>query len=134
MKKQRVKLLQKGEGYHQQNTVQKCSIPFISKNYTKVMLFHFYMRNTAKISDRDNGGRYKNRVQKHSGLSFMLLFLIDYLVLSAGIERATEGAVTRQQLRPDDWPLIWPELADSPEQIKNAVQQKVATEQAPAAR
>ena len=54
--------------------------------------------------------------------------------VAAGIERATEGAVTRQQLRPDDWPLIWPELADSPEQIKNAVQQKVATEQAPAAR
>jgi DNA-binding transcriptional regulator YdaS (Cro superfamily) len=27
------------------------------------------------------------------------------------IERATEGAVTRQDLRPDDWHLIWPELA-----------------------
>lgn len=26
------------------------------------------------------------------------------------IERATEGAVTRRDLRPDDWWLIWPEL------------------------
>lgn len=27
------------------------------------------------------------------------------------IERATSGAVTRRDLRPDDWHLIWPELA-----------------------
>ncbi|MBW8072895.1 MAG: hypothetical protein GJU77_04315 [Ferrovum sp.] len=28
------------------------------------------------------------------------------------IERATEGAVTRRDLRPDDWHMIWPELAN----------------------
>lgn len=28
----------------------------------------------------------------------------------AAIERATAGAVTRRDLRPDDWHLIWPEL------------------------
>ena len=28
------------------------------------------------------------------------------------IEGITEGAVTRRDLRPDDWHLIWPELAD----------------------
>lgn len=28
------------------------------------------------------------------------------------IERATQGAVTRQDLRPDDWRDIWPELAE----------------------
>lgn len=28
------------------------------------------------------------------------------------IERATSGAVTRKDLRPDDWHLIWPELAE----------------------
>lgn len=28
------------------------------------------------------------------------------------IERATEGVVTRQDLRPDDWRDIWPELAN----------------------
>lgn len=27
------------------------------------------------------------------------------------IEKATAGAVTRRDLRPDDWHLIWPELA-----------------------
>ncbi|HEV2612515.1 MAG TPA: Cro/CI family transcriptional regulator [Noviherbaspirillum sp.] len=27
------------------------------------------------------------------------------------IEHATEGAVTRRDLRPDDWQRIWPELA-----------------------
>ena len=27
------------------------------------------------------------------------------------IERATNGAVTRRDLRPSDWRLIWPELA-----------------------
>ncbi len=29
----------------------------------------------------------------------------------ASIERATNGAVTRKDLRPDDWQEIWPELA-----------------------
>lgn len=29
----------------------------------------------------------------------------------AAIERATGGAVTRRDLRPDDWAQIWPELA-----------------------
>lgn len=32
--------------------------------------------------------------------------------VAAGIERATEGLVTRKELRPDDWFLIWPELVD----------------------
>lgn len=27
------------------------------------------------------------------------------------IEQATKGVVTRRDLRPDDWHLIWPELA-----------------------
>jgi len=31
--------------------------------------------------------------------------------MAAGIERATSGATTRQALRPNDWRLIWPELA-----------------------
>lgn len=29
----------------------------------------------------------------------------------AAIEQITGGAVTRRDLRPDDWHLIWPELA-----------------------
>lgn len=29
------------------------------------------------------------------------------------IERATDGQVTRKDLRPDDWQNIWPELAPS---------------------
>ena len=31
----------------------------------------------------------------------------------AAIERVTGGAVTRQELRPHDWHLIWPELVDA---------------------
>jgi len=34
------------------------------------------------------------------------------------IERATNGAVRRQDLRPDDWHLIWPELAEQAEQAE----------------
>ena len=33
----------------------------------------------------------------------------------ADIERATNGAVTRRDLCPDDWQRIWPELAESKE-------------------
>lgn len=29
------------------------------------------------------------------------------------VERATDGQVTRKDLRPDDWQNIWPELAPS---------------------
>ena len=32
----------------------------------------------------------------------------------AAIEQFTEGAVTRQQMFPTDWPRIWPELASAP--------------------
>ena len=31
---------------------------------------------------------------------------------AAQIDRATDGAVTRRDLRPDDWGDIWPELVD----------------------
>lgn len=30
----------------------------------------------------------------------------------AAIELATEGKVTRKDLRPDDWQRVWPELAE----------------------
>lgn len=33
-------------------------------------------------------------------------------MLCVAIERATAGTVTRRDLRPHDWHLIWPELAD----------------------
>ncbi len=33
--------------------------------------------------------------------------------LSVAIERATGGAITRQTLHPDDWHLMWPELAQA---------------------
>ncbi|WP_081262281.1 transcriptional regulator [Ralstonia solanacearum] len=33
------------------------------------------------------------------------------IIHCVAIERITDGAVTRKELRPDDWYLIWPELA-----------------------
>lgn len=32
----------------------------------------------------------------------------------ANIELGTSGLVTRKELRPDDWHLIWPELKEKP--------------------
>ena len=32
-------------------------------------------------------------------------------LIGADIERITDGAVTRRDLRPDDWQRVWPELA-----------------------
>lgn len=45
------------------------------------------------------------------------------------IEVATRGAVTRKDLRPKDWHLIWPELAGTDDVIKatDDVQPPVAT-------
>jgi DNA-binding transcriptional regulator YdaS (Cro superfamily) len=34
-------------------------------------------------------------------------------IYCVAIERATAGAVTRRDLRPDDWAEIWPELAEA---------------------
>lgn len=32
---------------------------------------------------------------------------------AAAIEQATKGQVTRQEMRPNDWQRIWPELAET---------------------
>ncbi|HWH75058.1 MAG TPA: YdaS family helix-turn-helix protein [Methylibium sp.] len=42
------------------------------------------------------------------------------------IERATQGAVTRQDLRPDDWREIWPELSEQPGQGTSQVAQEAS--------
>ena len=49
----------------------------------------------------------------------------------AAIERITGGAVTRKDLRPDDWHLIWPEMAVQPQAPANqalAATENVAVE------
>ncbi len=50
------------------------------------------------------------------------------IIHCVAIERATDGAVTRKELRPNDWPLIWPELAESVP--PDATKQNVAAETA----
>jgi len=45
------------------------------------------------------------------------------------IERATEGAVTRKDLRPNDWAEIWPELAGTSATPCVCATQSVATSQ-----
>ncbi len=37
--------------------------------------------------------------------------------LGATIEKATGGACHRRDLRPDDWQIIWPELAQETERV-----------------
>jgi DNA-binding transcriptional regulator YdaS (Cro superfamily) len=48
----------------------------------------------------------------------------------AAIEAATQGGVTRQELRPQDWPRIWPELVGLGACQRPAVQLPAATEAA----
>lgn len=40
--------------------------------------------------------------------------------LCSAIERASDGAVTRQDLRPNDWQDIWPELQSPPQRLPPA--------------
>jgi len=40
-------------------------------------------------------------------------------IYAAAIERATNGLVTRRDLRPQDWHLIWPELAANEECVNS---------------
>lgn len=37
------------------------------------------------------------------------------------IEQATKGAVTRRDLRPDDWDVIWPELANQTSEVTDCL-------------
>lgn len=48
------------------------------------------------------------------------------------IEQATKGAVTRKDLRPDDWQKYWPELDQAIATIAQAATESVAGEGAPA--
>lgn len=62
----------------------------------------------------------KTTIEK-TGVSFSYLRLIAYghkqpsAKVATLIEQATQGAVTRKVLRPDDWWLIWPELSSTQE-------------------
>ncbi len=51
-------------------------------------------RTSAEVSDWRNGKR---------GIP---------VIAAVEIEKITNGEVTRQECRPNDWHLIWPELAD----------------------
>lgn len=42
------------------------------------------------------------------------------------IENATDGCVTRRDLRPDDWQHIWPELAQAPVSVEQPATETVA--------
>lgn len=44
------------------------------------------------------------------------------------IEIATNGAVTRKDLRPDDWQSYWPELAQAPAIPAQAAMENVASQ------
>lgn len=46
----------------------------------------------------------------------------------ADIERITGGAVTRQNLRPDDYARIWPELAPPAEEVNSAQERSTAAD------
>ena len=46
--------------------------------------------------------------------------------LCSVIERATEGAVTRRDLRPNDWHLIWPELVTATHPAPQPQEQEAA--------
>lgn len=45
------------------------------------------------------------------------------------IERATDGIVTRRDLRPDDWQKFWPELAQAHATISQSATETVASGQ-----
>jgi DNA-binding transcriptional regulator YdaS (Cro superfamily) len=44
---------------------------------------------------------------------------------ASAMELASEGQITREELRPDDWQLIWPELV---KRRRKAISQPVASE------
>lgn len=49
--------------------------------------------------------------------------------MASGIERATSGLVTRKALRPNDWHLVWPELAITPPTLEQRMPSSPRIEQ-----
>jgi DNA-binding transcriptional regulator YdaS (Cro superfamily) len=47
-------------------------------------------------------------------------------IVCVAVERESAGAVTRKELRPDDWQKIWPELAQTPATIEQPATDSVA--------
>lgn len=67
------------------------------------------------LSEIERGGAAKLAVELGVSASFLSQMASGDAAISPArcvlIERTTEGHVTRKDLRPDDWHLIWPELA-----------------------
>lgn len=71
-----------------------------------------------KLSDflRPLGEADRVRLAESAGTTFLHLRNVAFsgkscgVHLAVGIEQATEGAIRRWTLRPDDWHRIWPEL------------------------
>lgn len=69
------------------------------------------------LSELDRGG--KSKFADSIGISISYLSQLSSGLASisparcTSIEKATDGKVTRRDLRPDDWQEIWPELANS---------------------
>ena len=63
---------------------------------------------------------------ERTGVTYSYLRLIGYghkqpsAKAATGIEQATNGHVTRRELRPDDWWQIWPELREQNETVSEA--------------
>lgn len=68
------------------------------------------------LSTLERGGSTQLAEKLGVSISFMSQMASGVAAISPArcvfIEQATGGAVTRQELRPDDWNLIWPELAE----------------------
>lgn len=70
-----------------------------------------------RLDEYLSGAGAENVLAKKIGVSVALIFHYKSMVYiptayrACQIELATGGAVTRKDLRPDDWFLFWPELA-----------------------
>lgn len=68
-----------------------------------------YLRSLASDDDRDSFAVGCGTTAGHlRNISYGLR--VPAAELCVSIERATSGAVMRWDLRPEDWPRIWPEL------------------------
>jgi DNA-binding transcriptional regulator YdaS (Cro superfamily) len=67
------------------------------------------------LADQERGGATRFAESLGVSISYLSQMAAGSAPISPArcveIERATDGAVTRKDLRPDDWESIWPELA-----------------------
>ncbi|MDP3651065.1 MAG: YdaS family helix-turn-helix protein [Rhodoferax sp.] len=99
---------------------------FATKWFNAAMKFKSYFFGLAPVDRKAFADKVGTSVGHLNNFSYGTTKLAPAICVA--IEKESRKAVTRQELRPDDWPHIWPELAQAPANTAQAATETVAVQ------